>query len=227
MPSTVPVFDPASPQAAAIRDLFVQVLCISAGIFMIVAGLICVALWRFRARAALPAQNFGSEKEEIAWLVGPVIIVLWILAGTVQLILSFNAAPPLYAAPGATTEHDGVVDLVVTGHQWWWEVEYPGTDIVSANEVHIPTGQKLRVQLHSGDVIHCFWVAQLARKMDAIPGHDELHLARGDAAGRLSRALRGVLRQSARLDELPSRCAHARGVRQVENAARDDTAAAE
>jgi len=170
MPSTVPVFDPASPQAEAIRDLFVQVLFISAIIFAIVAGLISVALWKFRAREELPAQDFGSHRREIAWLAGPVIIVLWIAAISAKLILTVHPVPPLYAAPEMRPANDGI-DLVVTGHQWWWEVEYPATGIVSANEIHIPTAKKLRVKLQSADVIHCFWVPQLARKMDAIPGH--------------------------------------------------------
>lgn len=171
MSSTVPVFDPASPQAEAIRDLFLQVLLISAGIFLIVAGLICLALWKFRARTQLPDQDFGSHRKEIAWLVAPVIIVLWIGAISAKLILTLNAVPPLYANGNANPDGDGV-DLIVTGHQWWWEVEYPDAGMVSANEIHIPTGKKLRVKLQSADVIHCFWVAQLARKMDAIPGRE-------------------------------------------------------
>ncbi|GAA4420958.1 cytochrome c oxidase subunit II [Bremerella cremea] len=169
MQSTFPVFDPASPQAESIRDLFVQVLFISAGIFGIVAVLICVALYKFRAREDVPKQDFGSHRREIAWMAGPVIIVLWIAAISIKLMLTINALPVQYAKGG---EHsDDRVDLIVTGHQWWWEVEYVGTDVVSANEIHIPTGKKLRVELRSADVIHCFWVAQLTRKMDAIPGH--------------------------------------------------------
>ncbi|MBA2115137.1 cytochrome c oxidase subunit II [Bremerella alba] len=167
MESTFPVFDPASPQAESIRDLFVQVLFISGGIFAIVAGLICFALYRFRVSENLPVQDFGSHRREIAWMVGPVIIVVWIAAISIKLILTVNALPVQYVE-GST---DGI-DLIVTGHQWWWEVEYPASGIVSANEIHIPTGKKLRVALRSEDVIHSFWVAQLTRKMDAIPGHE-------------------------------------------------------
>ncbi len=170
MPSAVPVFDPASPQAEAIYDLFVQVLLISAGIFVIVSGLICVALLKFHAREGQPEQDFGSHRKEIAWMVAPVIIVLWIGAISTKLVLTLNATPPMYASSDAGAQD--TVDLIVTGHQWWWEIEYPGTDIVSANEIHIPTGKKLRVKVRSADVIHCFWVAQLARKIDAIPGHE-------------------------------------------------------
>ncbi|MCP4192443.1 MAG: cytochrome c oxidase subunit II [Planctomycetaceae bacterium] len=177
MTSRVPVFDPASPQAQAINDLFVQVLLISAGIFMIVAGLICIAIWRFRTNKSLPEQDFGSERKEIAWLVGPVIIVLWIAAISAKLILTLNAVPK--AHPTA----EGAADLIVTGHQWWWEVQYPGTNIVGANEVHIPINKKLRVKLQSADVIHCFWVPRLARKMDAIPGRENYIWLEADEEG--------------------------------------------
>ena len=175
--SNFPVFEPASPQAEAIRDLFVQVLWISGGIFAIVAGLICFALWKFRAVGDLPEQDFGSHRKEIAWIVAPVIVVLWIAAISAKLVLTFNAVPQAHP-PG-----EQVADLIVTGHQWWWEVEYAGTGIVSANEIHIPVGKRLRVQLSSADVIHSFWVARLARKMDAIPGRENFIWLQADAAG--------------------------------------------
>ena len=81
--SKFPVFDPASPQAEAIRDLFVQVLGISGGIFAIVAGLICVALWKFRAKDKLPTQDFGSHRKEIAWIVAPVLVAAVLVAAVI------------------------------------------------------------------------------------------------------------------------------------------------
>ncbi len=175
--SSFPVFDPASPQAEAIRDLFVHVLWISGAIFSIVAGLICFALFKFRSKGKLPTQDFGSHRKEIAWIVAPVIVVLWIAAISAKLVLTFNAVPQAHP-PG-----EQVADLIVTGHQWWWEIEYAGTDIVSANEIHIPTGKRLRVQISSADVIHSFWVARLARKMDAIPGRENYIWLEADEPG--------------------------------------------
>ena len=58
----------------------------------------------------------------------------------------------------------------VTGHKWWWEVRYPGVSVATANEIHIPVGQPVRVRLRTGDVMHSFWVPQLMRKTDLIPG---------------------------------------------------------
>lgn len=166
MGSALPAFDPASPQAQAIHELFVQVLCISAVIFTIVAGLVLIAVVRGRKRATMPEQEFGNEKVEMAWMVGPIVIVLWLAAVSANLVLTVNAVPK--AHPAGHTD----ADLVVTAHQWWWQVDYTDTGVVAANEIHIPAGKKLRVRLESADVIHCFWVPQLTRKMDLIPGRE-------------------------------------------------------
>jgi cytochrome c oxidase subunit II len=58
----------------------------------------------------------------------------------------------------------------VVGHKWWWEVRYPQQGIVTANEIHIPVGQPVRLELTSADVIHSFWVPRLNGKRDLIPG---------------------------------------------------------
>jgi cytochrome c oxidase subunit 2 len=61
-------------------------------------------------------------------------------------------------------------DLIVTGHQFWWQVDYPASGVIAANEIHIPTGKALSVQLESKDVLHEFWVPKLTRKMSNVPG---------------------------------------------------------
>ena len=176
--SVVPVFEPVSPQAAEMRDLFVKVLAISGVIFAVMATLIVLAIVRFRARPgdALPVQDHGSERREIIWMLGPILVVAWLAAVTTKLVLSINSHavvdPP----------SDQPARLIVTGHQWWWEARYPleqwpsasgdatSTDVLVANEIHIPVGTPIRVAIEAADVIHCFWVPQLARKIDAIPG---------------------------------------------------------
>ena len=175
----VPVFQPESPQAQAIYDVFVQVLWMSAGIFTLVTGLILVALIRGRRRRELPEQDFGSHRKEIFWMVGPLLIVLWLTAISAKLVLTINAVPKAHP----TRDGEADVDLLVIGHQWWWEIKYKGSDVTGANEVHIPTGRKIRVQLASADVIHCFWVPQLARKMDVIPGRDNYIWLEADRPG--------------------------------------------
>ena len=154
-------FNPASPEAQAIARLFGRTLVVMAAIFVFVAALITIAIVRYRARpgAPEPAQDFGSLRLEIAWTIGPVVIVILLFGLTVHAMRT--ADPP---------KTDRAPDLRVIGHQWWWEVNYLQSGVVTANEIHIPAGRQLLVELHSADVIHDFWVPRLARKIDVIPG---------------------------------------------------------
>jgi len=62
-------------------------------------------------------------------------------------------------------------DIVVIGHQWWWEARYTNLGAVVANEIHIPVGKPLALRLDAADVLHEFWVPELARKITTVPGH--------------------------------------------------------
>ena len=67
--------------------------------------------------------------------------------------------------------------IKITGHQWWWEVEYtdeaqPSNNITTANEIHIPVGQPVKLVMKSNDVIHSFWVPNLNGKKDLVPGFE-------------------------------------------------------
>jgi cytochrome c oxidase subunit 2 len=171
--STVPVLDPASKDAAAIGGLFLVVFFVCLAILMVVVGLICTSLWRSRAAGnATPQQDFGRRRSEIMWAIPPVLIVLTLSLLSAKVIVSDVA--------DAGT---GEADIVVVGHQWWWEVRYPGSAAVTANEIHIPLGRRLRVRVESADVIHSFWVPQLGPKMDMIRGHPNYLWLQADRAG--------------------------------------------
>jgi cytochrome c oxidase subunit II len=71
----------------------------------------------------------------------------------------------------------------VTGHQWWWEIRYPESGVVTANEIHIPVHTPVRLEVESDDVIHSFWVPQLQGKMDLIPGQTNTLWIQADKAG--------------------------------------------
>jgi cytochrome c oxidase subunit II len=164
MPPSSP-FSPYSPQALAISNLFTIDLIIAAFIFALIVGLVIVILVRFRARpgSGEPPQSAGLTKLEIAWTAGPALIVV------VLFVLTFITMNRVSAAPAATAQQP---DVIVIGHQWWWEYRYPKLNIVTANELHIPAGQRLLVQIQSADVIHSFWIPNLNRKMDATPGYN-------------------------------------------------------
>ena len=156
------VFDSASSQAQAVSDVFVTTLLICGGIFAIVTVLVLWCIFFFRQKGdGEPRQVFGNLRVEVVWTVIPALIVVWLFVLTWRAMDASNPTPSMGLKP----------DLIVTGHQWWWEATYPGSGVIVANEIHIPTGKKWLVKLDSADVIHSFWVPQLSPKMDMIPGH--------------------------------------------------------
>jgi cytochrome c oxidase subunit 2 len=164
-------FDPGSPFAASIAHLFGITLIVCAVIGVGVAGAIGYCLVAFRARGeGEPSQATGNRTLEILWTAAPIAIVAGLFVMSVETM--GRSDPPADRAP----------DLVVVGHQWWWEARYP-SGVVAANEIHVPAGRPLLVRLESADVIHDFWVPQLARKMDAVPGHPNFFWMSADAAG--------------------------------------------
>lgn len=171
------LFHPHSPQTQAITNLFGFVLVLAAVIFLVVAGLVGYAITRYRARdgAESPRQSFGSRKAEVTWTLIPLLIVFVLFVFTVR-TMAFVDAPQ---EPGRAA------DLTITGHQWWWEARYPN-GAAAVQEIHIPVGRRLLARIDSADVIHDFWVPQLARKMDAVPGRANYIWLEADAPGTYS-----------------------------------------
>jgi cytochrome c oxidase subunit II len=158
---------PASTPAHQIFDLSVFVVAITGGIFLVVGGLLAVALYRFRARKTdplgEPAQIYGSTQIELAWTVIPVLIVVVLFLTTARIIFAIQDGPKPKTA----------LDVTVIGHQFWWEFRYPKYGVVTANELHIPVSSDAApaatfLKLASADVNHSFWIPQLAGKTDLI-----------------------------------------------------------
>jgi cytochrome c oxidase subunit II len=162
------MFAPVSTPAFAIRDLSYFVLGICAVIFVVVAALLTYSIIRFRRRREEdnrePPQVYGSNQIELAWTVVPVLIVFVLFLATARYIFGIEGHEPPSQA----------LQVTVVGHQWWWEIRYPDLGIVTANELHVPVSDQANprptfLTLESADVIHSFWVPQLAGKMDVIP----------------------------------------------------------
>src|SRR6202522_3006144 len=161
---------PASTPAHQIFDLSIFVVAITGGIFLVVGGLLAIALYRFRARktdpVGEPAQIYGSTQIELAWTVIPILIVELLFLTTARIIFAIQDAPKPQSA----------LDVTVIGHQFWWEFRYPKYGVVSANELHIPASsdsapEATFLKLTSADVNHSFWIPQLAGKTDLIANH--------------------------------------------------------
>ena len=167
------MLDPKSPQALAISDLFVITLLISAVILLLITGLVIYSAVRFRARPGdgEPPQNFGFTPLEIGWTAGPLVIV------TVLAFLTIDGVGK------ALPEANQKPDLIVIGHQWWWEIRYPQSGVVTANEIHLPAGKKMLAQLESADVVHDLWIPDLGPKMDLNPGYQHFLWLEADTAG--------------------------------------------
>jgi cytochrome c oxidase subunit 2 len=158
---------PASTPAHQIFDLSIFVVAITGGIFLVVGGLLAIAIFRFRARkgdpAGEPAQIYGSTQIELAWTVIPILIVVVLFLTTARIIFAIQDAPKPKTA----------LDVTVIGHQFWWEFRYPKYGVVTANELHIPVSSDKALEatflkLTSADVNHSFWIPQLAGKTDLI-----------------------------------------------------------
>lgn len=159
------VFNPASGQAKGISDLFWLVLGVATFVVLIVSVLVAYFGFKYRRIGnddSEPKQVSENTKFEIIWTATPFVILVGLF---VWMLFSLGSIDPDVSAQAAANP-----DVIVIGHQWWWEYRYPKLGIVTANELHIPTGQKLLLQFESYDVDHNWWVPQLGRKMDAIPG---------------------------------------------------------
>ncbi len=155
--------EPKSDLAQWIYSLFLEVTAWDALILTIVVVAFILAVFVFSTRvgeAAPPSSASSDLTLEVAWTVGPALVLLMISIPTVRTIFrSQPAVPPRDS-----------LEIKVIAHQWWWEFQYPESGVKTANELHIPSGRPIRLNLVSGDVIHSFWVPQLGGKRDVVPG---------------------------------------------------------
>ncbi len=171
------MFDPVSPQGKSISDLFIIILLIGAAVFLLVFGLVVYSIIRFRRRTVTdtgePRQISGNTKLELTWTAGTALVILGLFIPTLLVMESSDPAVPKDAQP----------DVVIVGHQWWWEYRYPKANVTTANEMYMPTGTKFLARLESSDVQHDFWVPQIGRKMDMYPDHPNQLYMRVDQPG--------------------------------------------
>ncbi len=171
---------PAGEVAQKADELWDLTFLLAVAVFVIVEGLLVFALIRFRQRPGREAKQFhGNTKVEIVLTVVPALILLGLAVPTVRTVIQ-QAEKPRNA-----------LEVTVIAHQFWWEYHYPQLGIVTANELHIPTGRDVFVSLEGAaeepvtggnEVIHSFWVPRLAGTQDIIPGRTNTMRLRTDNA---------------------------------------------
>lgn len=161
--------------AKDILGLHVIIFWLSLIVFFGVELLIVWVVIRYRRRPgqAIPNQVHGNTRLEVVWSIIPVIIVAILAVPTVRLIGQFTTIP----------NTPDTVKVRVIAHQWWWEFQYPDLNFVTADELRIPVGRPIAIDLESADVIHSFWVPKLAGTLDTIPGRVNRMWLKADDTG--------------------------------------------
>jgi cytochrome c oxidase subunit 2 len=165
--------DPAGEQAFRLFGLLNLMTWVCGFFYLLVMVFLGWALWRARKRLASSADGLDLVAERRlgrGLLLWAVVIVVGLFALVVG---SFLADRGL-----AEARDRGALQVRITAHQYWWRVAYrepsSGRWIETANELHLPLGTTTRISLRSADVIHSFWVPNIAGKMDVIPGRTNI-----------------------------------------------------
>ena len=167
--SSPSMLHPAGSEARRVAGLWWLMFGLAAGVYAIVGGFIVFAVVRGRrTEGGKPSRISDSAFVWWGGIIVPVIILMVLAVETVS-------------ATAALRKPDSrALKVEVVGKRWWWQVTYPGQGITTANEIHIPAGQPVEIGLDSDNVIHSFWVPQLAGKVDMIPGqHNVLRFTAG------------------------------------------------
>jgi len=168
------VFAPKSDFSTEVDGLFRNIFWWAVVVFLVVETLLLVAIARYRARpgAAHPKPVHGHTALEIGWTLAPALILVFIAVPTMRTIFATEGHAP-----------EGALRVEVIGHQWWWEYRYPSLNIGTANELHIPAGTAIQLDMTSADVIHSFWVPRLGGKRDLTQGRTNRIAFRTDSVG--------------------------------------------
>lgn len=199
LPNTLAFFTPqsgGSPNANQIDNLYKIVLYIALVIFVLVEGALGYALWRFRARKGrVAAQIRGNTRLEVGWTVAAAVILVALAVLTFAKLSSIqdpvNSGPEgehlvadsqashLYASAARRLPPSGKsLEITVVGRQFVWQFVYPGATEkdglgapYSYQEMVVPTGTTVSLNIVSADVVHSWWVPQLGGKFQAVPGY--------------------------------------------------------
>jgi cytochrome c oxidase subunit II len=174
--------DTHGPAARQIADIWWPMLVAGTVVYLVVAALVAYLLIRRRPNVE-PRPDPGSSRSARS-------ARRWIVVGGVA--LPAVVLVPLFIASMSTTRelmHAAHADITVqvTGRLWWWQIRYKGAeaadDVIAANELHVPVGRRVRIELTTADVIHSLWIPSLQGKTDLVPGRVNVMWVEADRAG--------------------------------------------
>ena len=171
--------DAAGPYADALERLWWFFLIACTIVWVVTSAFIILAIIRGGRRTEPDLTNEGTRRSSI-WVGAGLIATAGILIAMLVVSVATGREISPFAARYAH-------DIKVTGHQWWWQIQYdnPRADLIAetANELHLPVGEAARIELTSSDVIHSFWIPNLHGKRDLIPGKKSYLVIRADKPG--------------------------------------------
>ena len=172
--------NPASPQARLVARLGDSMYVTAAIVFVLVVAALLWGAFHRRGSADPSVDDAGRDRPmrtAVLLATGVTTAILFVF-----LIFDVSVGRTITTNPGK-----GALQIRVTGHQWWWEVQYrdslPKNWVTTANEIHIPVGSPVAFELRSIDVIHSFWPPNLSPKRDQIPGNENSLWFQADSAG--------------------------------------------
>lgn len=167
------MLDPSGQGAQDAANIWWLMFWLGTVVFITVFAILLVAIFRGgRDREHTMSRSARYRMVILGGVVIPAIILGVVFASSTSAL--FNTAE---------LRGEGEVVIDVVAHQFWWEVRYPDDDVVTANEIHIPTHRDVELRLTSTDVIHSFWVPRLHGKIDMMPGKTTSITIRADEPG--------------------------------------------
>ncbi len=162
------VLEPHGPKTAEIAALWWTLLVIASVVLAVVLAFLVLGLLAQRRAPPLDAQGLVRPSRLASMGSNALVVVFGVAVPTVVLLGTLVLDVRTLAAIAQPPAQPSVI-LTVTGHQFWWEFQYPSAGVVTAGELHIPVGEPVELHITSSDVIHSFWVPQLLGKLDANP----------------------------------------------------------
>jgi cytochrome c oxidase subunit 2 len=177
--------DAAGIQAERLESLWWLFFYVCGAVYMIVMVVLAAAFFRNKRAGSDIAPDIApdaSRETRVQYTVkGAVAVTLVVLF--IFMFVSFRTG----SAISALSQADAPLSIKITGSQWWWNVVYqdpiPSNNITTANELHLPVGRPVKVELQSNDVIHSIWLPNMHGKKDLIPNYPTTFYFRPDKIG--------------------------------------------